>query len=262
LTGAVVISTSTINAIPMGYINSQGGVPSLTSNTGTSVPATDPYTYGRIPFYQNTLGTWWGAGNWDASAEQHLWQTGTPNESTGDPNTSLLDGGQQIIDISYAGTGVSGLTDPDYQTVSGNGMVYVVTTAGTTSIDGNSLWNVGDLAVGINNQWYRIPSGPLANSFADPGYRYNTDGTIEMFGVVSFPIGTNSISVTLPITVPNGILEFQMTDGGSTCLSYGMQLTNSTTLTLWCPAYFVDQSAGSVIARNLIASGNWRILVH
>lgn len=161
MTGAVVITTTTINAIPMGYINTQGGVPSLTSNTGTSVPATDPYTYGRIPFFQNTLGTWENAGKWDASAN-HVIQAHTGNTTT-DANTSLASGGLQTIDISYNGFGPAGLTVPDYQTVSAEGNVYQVIVAGTTALDGTSTWNVGDLAVCINGAWSRI-----ANSVVTP----------------------------------------------------------------------------------------------
>lgn len=152
----VVLQASDVGAVAVTQVNQPGGVPSLDSNTGgTPVPATDPYTYGRLPFQQNTLGVWWNAGTWDASAN-HVAQTGAASLTVTDTNTSLLANGQQLVDISYGGDGVAGLPVPDYQTVSAEGMVYQVIVAGTTNLDGYSQWNVGDLAVVVNGKWMQI----------------------------------------------------------------------------------------------------------
>lgn len=153
-TGAVFLTAASVGAVPTSEVNSQGGVPSLDSNTGTANPTTDPYTYGRLPFYQNTLGSWFTAGKWDASAN-HVIQVHT-GKSTTDTNTSLLANGMQTIDISYNGNGPAGLAAPDYQTVSAEGQVYQVTVAGTTNLDGINTWNVGDYAVVVNGKWGRI----------------------------------------------------------------------------------------------------------
>jgi hypothetical protein len=154
-TGTVILNASNVNAVATASVNAQGGVPSLTVNGGTPNPSTDAYTYGRIPFFQNSLGTWWNAGLWDANAN-HVAQYGAAT-TTPDTNTALLANGQQTIDISYNGNGVAGLGVPDYQTVSAEGMVYKVTVAGTTSLDGISSWNVGDLALGFGEKWLRVP---------------------------------------------------------------------------------------------------------
>jgi len=286
-----VLSASDVGAVATTAVGAQNGVAAL--DTGSVTPATDPYTFGRLLFVENTLGTWFNAGKWDANAN-HLVQikaaSGTP-----DTSTALVAGGQHTIDISYNGVGVAGLTNPDYQTVSAEGMVYEVTVAGTTALDGISSWAVGDLAVCVNGLWRKLPktaytlpiatssvlggvkkgtgldvagdgtlsvTGVSNNAFANPGYRHNADGSIEMWGTVSFPIGTNQVDVTLPITVPNGFLSLSMLDGGSTCIPYGGELLNSTTLRLWAPAYIIDQGTGNVIARPLIASGFWRLLVN
>jgi hypothetical protein len=150
----VVLAASDVGAIPVASKGAAGGVAELNATAVTPIPATDPYTYGRVPFFEATLGTWWNAGTWDANAN-HVAQTGA-SSSTPDTFTSLLAAGQQHIDISYNGTGTAGLSNPDYQTVSGEGMVYRVVTAGTTSLDGQAQWDVGDLVVAVAGLWTKI----------------------------------------------------------------------------------------------------------
>jgi hypothetical protein len=154
-----VLTATDVGAVPEASVDTYGGVPSLSIvDTTNTNPATDPFTYGRMGFWQNTLGTWYNAGKWDASAN-HLIQNGIrPPPSTPDTNTSLISGAQQVIDISYGGTVRPALitTNPDYQTVSGEGYVYEVSVAGTTTIDGVSQWDVGDLIVGVNGKWKKV----------------------------------------------------------------------------------------------------------
>lgn len=128
--------------------------PQLTKNTGTAT-ATDPYTYGRLPYHAIPIGCWFNAGTWDANAN-HVLQAGTGLSSV-DTNTSLLSNGQQIIDISYNGTYMIGISShPDYQTVSAEGNVYRCIVAGTTNLDGFNQWDVGDLAVCVMGQWVKV----------------------------------------------------------------------------------------------------------
>lgn len=147
---AVVLSASDVGAIPTTSLDAQGGVPVLDS--GTNNPATDPYQFGRMRFWENTLGTWINAGTWNASTNQLIQRGSTAY----DANTSLLANGQQTIDISYNGTGRSGITKPSYQTVSGEGQVYRVGVAGSTNLDGTSQWDVGDLVVAVNGVWEKV----------------------------------------------------------------------------------------------------------
>lgn len=149
----LILQASDVGAIGVGSYDQPGGVPQL-DQTPSPAPATDPYTYARMRFWENTLGTWFNAGSWDANAN-HVIQSRTGNSTT-DTNTALLANGQQTIDISYNGKGRAGLTNPDYQTVSAEGMVYQVSVAGTTNLDGNAQWDVGDLAVAINGKWTKI----------------------------------------------------------------------------------------------------------
>jgi hypothetical protein len=257
-TGAIVLTAANVNAVALAQVNAQGGVPSLSITATTPVPATDPYTYGRIPFFQNTLGTWWNAGTWDASAN-HVAQTNAAS-STPDTNTSLLVNGQQLIDISYNGTGVAGLTNPDYQTVNAEGMVYRVVTAGTTSLDGIATWNVNDLAVVMGGKWHRIPAGAVANSLTSAAswYRTNPDGSIEMGGTTTISSGVNSVVVTLPVTIPNLFLSGSATDTGSECYSYAVAPLSSTQITVYAPAYWFNGASAPSLRGT--ANAQWRIL--
>lgn len=150
----ITLTASDVSAIPLADLDAAGGVPQLDATTTTPVPATDPYTFGRMRFWENTLGIWFNAGTWDANANRII--QSKSGLATYDANQTLLANGQQHIDISYNGNGRAGLTAPDYQTVSGEGMVYQVGIAGTTSLDGNAQWDVGDLVVGINGKWTKV----------------------------------------------------------------------------------------------------------
>lgn len=225
-TGAVFLTAANVGAVPTSAVNAQGGVPSLDINTGTPNSSTDPYTYGRLPFYQNTLGDWFNAGKWDASAN-HVIQSRTGNTVT-DPNTSLASTGLQTIDISYNGKGSPAIANPDYQTVSAEGMVYEVIVTGTTTLDGISTWNVGDLAVCINGAWYRIAStavtpAPLIKSAAS---------TVKTTTTVT--AGT-SATLNQNFTAPSNIdvicfisVNYTSTSASQTAL-VDISLTNTTT---------------------------------
>lgn len=157
-----VLVATDVGAIPIAQRGVAGGVATLDLTSATPAPATDPYTYGRLPFYQNTLGTLQDAGSWDAAANHVIQSHSTI--LTSDTNTALVINGQHKIDISYGGNGVAGLTVPDYQTVAAEGMMYVVSVAGTTPLDGVTSWAVGDIAVVLNGSWKKIPAGTLSVS--------------------------------------------------------------------------------------------------
>lgn len=153
----IQLQASDVSAIPTADIDVYNGVPSLNQSPNAAIPATDPFTYGRMNFWQNTLGTWVNQGYWDANANHVQQSRSIPTPTAPDTSTSLVTGGQQLIDISYGSTVRSGLiTGPDYQTVSGEGYVYQVSVAGTTNMDGTAQWDIGDLIVGVNGKWTKV----------------------------------------------------------------------------------------------------------
>jgi hypothetical protein len=150
----LTLTAADVSAVSTSTINQQGGVPGLSTTPNDPALDSDTYTYGRIPFNTIPLGTWWNAGTWNATTN-HVAQTGATDLTVFDTSTSLVSGGLQVIDISYNGA-VSASATPDYQSVSAEGMVYEVTVAGTTNLDGYTAWNVGDLAVCVNGKWKQV----------------------------------------------------------------------------------------------------------
>jgi hypothetical protein len=248
-TANISITAASVGAIATSQAGAQGGVAVLNINPTqpSTTPATDPFTYGRIPFYENTLGTWWTAGTWDANAN-HVIQAQTGNTVT-DTNTSLLSSGEQIIDISYNNNGGPGTAPtPNYQTVSAEGFAYEVTVAGTTTIDGVTDWQVGDVAICRNGTWKKIladaatTGGPFVRQAgawtALPTATTSTQGVIEVgtglqvtFGSVSVAgVAANSLSNAASGTISyrtnaDGTIEFF----GQTALASG---TNSVEVAL------------------------------
>lgn len=149
----IILTPADVGAVAATLVGAPGGVASLNAAPGGSAtPATDPYTFGRVPFYQNTLGTWWNAGTWNA-ATNAVTLTGQVDTIAGQ---TLLAAGKQTIDISYDNLDPNGGASPNLQTVSGEGQVYRVTVAGTTSLDGTAQWDVGDLVVAVQGVWTKI----------------------------------------------------------------------------------------------------------
>lgn len=248
----------------------------------------------RLPFYQNTLGTWFFAGLWNASTN-HLAQNYTGNSPlTFDNSTSLSANGVSTIDTTYNGKNPNVTPSPTYTASYIEGQVYVVTVAGTTSLDGNAVWNVGDLVVAVNNKWVRLSAPPgaattaatgvvqvgtglavttagllsvagvTANSFANlavgvVNYRTNPDGTIEYSGAVSIAAGTNTATVTLPAAFTTCI-AVSACDSGNNAFPYGIAPATSTTLTVYTTPYWFDLSTGTTIARTT-AIAFWRAVV-
>jgi hypothetical protein len=166
----VALTAADVGAVSAGTIGTPGGVAGLDTNGGTPVPATDPYNFGRNFFYTTPFGTLEFAGTWNASTN-HVIQNHTGN-TVADTNTALLTGGQQTIDIAYNGFGppAAQTSNPNYQTVTAEGQMYLVTSPGTTNLDGNTLWNVGDIAFAMNNVWHRLAlATPFPVIFYAPG---------------------------------------------------------------------------------------------
>lgn len=166
-TGDITLTAANVGALPNSVLDQFSGVPSLTSpvlDPTTHPVATDidGYTFGRVKFYDLTLGALYEAGYWDANAN-HVIQSNlspaspVPTQSTTyDANTSLNTGGLHTIDISSGGRNPRVPTGVDYQQVLAEGAVYRVTVAGTTNLDGYNQWDVDDLAVCILGKWVKV----------------------------------------------------------------------------------------------------------
>jgi hypothetical protein len=244
LTGVEVVSVSQVN----------GGTPGIRATTLTTI----------LNWLKNTLMT-------RSNNLSDVQSAATARTNLGLGAVATLN----TVPVANGGTGQTSANGTTLDAITGfSGIGYLQRTgAGTYSFNptpyslpaatASALGGVKDGAgVTIAADGTISVDGTSNNAFnAGSGYRTNADGSFEMWGTASFPLGTNQIDITLPKAVPSGEMSMNMTDGGSTCLSYGMQLLNNTTLRLWCPAFFIDQGGGTVIARSLVAAGFWRILV-
>lgn len=125
----------------------QGGVAGYLSTDPDSPPAdqnVSDYTYGRLPEGQLPLGALYYFLDWDASTN-----SGTYTSFNGLVHTVTASDGGMMTD-SWTSGGAQSITVP------ANGKVFRVSTAGTTSLDGNSSWAVNDLAVAIGSRWIKI----------------------------------------------------------------------------------------------------------
>lgn len=94
-----------------------------------------------------------------------------------------------------------------------NGQDYVVTVAGTTTLDGNSSWNVGDiLYFGADSLWHRIAAPPVTGTAI-----VQSDGSgglvaaVSGVGYLPGPLIQTGIPVGLPpssVVTNNGVVTF------------------------------------------------------
>lgn len=79
-------------------------------------------------------------------------------------------------------------------------------------------------------------------------YRTNPDGSIEIWGLTNLGVGVNTVAVTLPVALTNGIIGWATSDTGTSCFSFGITVTDSTHINVLAPAYWIN-SSGTVAAR-------------
>ena len=100
---------------------------------------------------------------------------------------------------AYQGTWNASTNTPTLtSSVGTQGYYYVVSTAGTTNLDGNAVWVVGDWAIFGNGKWERIP-GSASESFTNlttanlavtglTGYMYFEKGVLFILKIINYLI--------------------------------------------------------------------------
>lgn len=178
--GNVQLTATDVAAIPTSQLGIPGGVATLTITTGTAQP-TDFWTYGRIPVGQIALGTVNTYGIWNASTNVITDKNGNPTKLASITNGGLA----QYVD----NTAIPAVN----QQVDADGTMLRVGTAGTTSVDGNATWAIGDMLVSFKGQWVKFGSGSGGGTPLQPatvtvlggvkiGYNVNAagDGTLTV----------------------------------------------------------------------------------
>jgi len=130
---------------------------------------------------------------------------------------------------SYQGTWNASTNTPTLtSSVGTQGYYYIVSVAGTTNLDGNALWSVGDWAIFGNGKWERI-AGSTSESFTSL-----TTTNLAVTGLTGYMYANGSGNVTASTTIPTSALSGTISNAqlanssvtiGSSSLSLGGTLS-------------------------------------
>jgi hypothetical protein len=120
-------------------------------------------------------------------------------------------GGSTTGQLSYQGTWNANTNSPTL--VSGTGTknnYYVVSVAGTTTLDGISSWSVGDWAIFNGTVWEKVLGG-TTESFAN----------VSITTATGYLYANNTANVTASLTIPNSGLANSNVIIGNTTIALG-----------------------------------------
>lgn len=163
----ITLTAEDVGAIPLDQLGVQAGAAELNLDPNPPVISDPPtaadnnalalsdYIYRRLLPNESELGTWVSRGSWNASTNVAVYTSSKPSPPPDPPvvttHTVTLQSGGLMTDTTDD-------VPPVTFQATGSGLVFVVSVAGTTVIDGIGQWNVGDLVVGVDNVWRRIPA--------------------------------------------------------------------------------------------------------
>jgi len=126
---------------------------------------------------------------------------------------------------SYQGTWNASTNTPTLTSSVGTlGYYYVVSTAGSTNLDGISTWAIGDWAVYNGSAWQKVAaSGSSAFS------------TLTVTGLTGYMYANGASAVTASTTIPNAGLTNSTVTIGSTSVALGATAATVAGLTLTSP---------------------------
>jgi len=126
---------------------------------------------------------------------------------------------------SYQGTWNASTNSPTLTSSVGTlGFYYVVSTAGSTNLNGITTWAIGDWAVYNGSAWQKVAaSGSSAFS------------TLTVTGLTGYMYANGASAVTASTTIPNAGLTNSSVTIGSTAVSLGATAGTITGLTLTSP---------------------------
>jgi len=190
--GNIVIDIAALGGLTTEEVGIQGGIAGFLTIDPVQPPvdeAVSDYTYARLPQKQLPLGAMIYMGEWDASTNAGSY---IDTEADGEvvPHTVVLMANGEMQD-DWDDSGV-----PTSIQVPANGKWFRVSTAGTTNLDGEVNWLVGDYAVAIGDKWVRISPTPVITK---------TSGTMTIgpgsSSVIAPPSGSNPLDVQVQLRV-------------------------------------------------------------
>ncbi len=191
--GNVNITAESINAVPSSQVGVPGGAAGYLDawiddpDDPTPEPGPDEmlYRFGRLPEGQLPLGALVYYGEWDADAN---------SAETADYLIELQDGGLfQLVDATDPGTAVPFVAPA-------NGKLFRVSVAGSTSLDGLSDWQLGDLVVAIGDRWYKI-NNPVPTTMTE------IEVTVGSTESLTVPPGIDPIGCQLIVRVKDEVTD-------------------------------------------------------
>jgi hypothetical protein len=143
--------------------------------------------------------------------------------------------------LNYKGTWNASTNTPTLTSgVGTKGDYYVVSTAGSTNLDGTTLWGVGDWAVFNGSIWQKVDGGDTT-----------TVTTLTVTGLTGYMYANNTSPVTASTTIPNAGLANSTTTLGNATLTLGLTTTSVGNLTL----NNVNVASGNVTSNNVNLTG-------
>ena len=124
--------------------------------------------------------------------------------------------------LVYQGTWDASTNTPTLTSgVGTNGDYYVVSVAGSTNLDGVTLWGVGDWAVFNGSAWQKVDGGSTGNITS-----------LTVTGLTGYMYANNTSPVTASTTIPNSGLSNNSSTIGNTVVTLGSTVASLGNLTL------------------------------
>ena len=124
--------------------------------------------------------------------------------------------------LNYKGTWNASTNNPTLtSSVGTKGDYYVVSVAGSTNLDGTTLWGVGDWAVFNGSIWEKVDAGDTTNVTS-----------LTVTSLTGYMYANNTSPVTASLTIPNGGLANSTITLGNTTLTLGGTTSNVGNLTV------------------------------
>lgn len=143
--------------------------------------------------------------------------------------------------LNYKGTWNALTNSPTLTSgVGTKGDYYVVSTAGSTNLDGTTLWGVGDWAVFNGSIWQKVDGGDTT-----------TVTTLTVTGLTGYMYANNTSPVTASTTIPNSGLANSTTTLGNATLTLGSTTSTVGNLTL----NNANVASGNVTSNNVNFTG-------
>jgi hypothetical protein len=124
--------------------------------------------------------------------------------------------------LNYKGTWNASTNNPTLtSSVGTKGDYYVVSVAGSTNLDGTTLWGVGDWAVFNGSIWEKVDGGDSGNFV-----------NISVSALTGYMYANGTSNVTASTTIPNSGLANSTITLGNTTLTLGGTTSNVGNLTV------------------------------